>query len=123
RPTRLELLQGDVGMIVEPRERATRVDEAELRSGSSVTLSVVIPALNEEDGIADIIQRVRSVEPALKGVGVDGLEIVVVDDGSRDRTADIAASFPGVHLERHPINRGYGAAIKTGFSQAQGELV
>jgi Glycosyl transferase family 2 len=110
-------------MIAEPRERATSVDEAELRSGSSVTLSVVIPALNEEDGIADIIQRVRSVEPALKGVGVDGLEIVVVDDGSRDRTADIAASFPGVHLERHPTNRGYGAAIKTGFSQAQGELV
>ena len=88
-----------------------------------VTLSVVIPALNEEGGIAAIIQRVRATETSLKDVGVDQLELIVVDDGSRDRTAEVIASHPGVRLIRHPVNRGYGAAIKTGFCHARGELL
>lgn len=90
---------------------------------SSVTLSVVIPALNEEDGIADIIQRVEAVRSALKDVGVERLELIVVDDGSQDRTAEIAGDFGRVRLLSHPRNRGYGAAIKTGFNHAQGELL
>src|ERR1700730_17404010 len=88
-----------------------------------VTLSVVIPALNEEDGIADIIARVQGAESSLRTVGVEVLEIIVVDDGSVDRTAEIAGAFRGVRLVRHPTNRGYGAAIKTGFDQARGELL
>lgn len=87
------------------------------------SLSVVIPALNEEDGIAAIVQRVQATRAALQTAGIDELEIIVVDDGSRDRTAEIAAGFPFVRLLRHPVNRGYGAAIKTGFAQARGELV
>jgi glycosyltransferase involved in cell wall biosynthesis len=86
-------------------------------------LSIVIPAYNEENGIAEIAARVLSVEPALKKVGVDRLELLVVDDGSRDRTADVAAGIPGVCLIRHPKNRGYGAALKTGFGKASGELI
>jgi len=86
-------------------------------------LSVVIPAYNEEGGIAQIIERVLSIRPRLAEVGVDDLELIVVDDGSRDRTADIAACYPDVRLVRHPVNRGYGAALKTGFSQAQGNLL
>ncbi|NJC95342.1 MAG: glycosyltransferase family 2 protein [Anaerolineae bacterium] len=86
-------------------------------------LSVVIPAYNEENGIEEIARRVLSVEPALKEVGVERLELLVVDDGSRDKTAEVAESVPGVRLIRHPKNRGYGAALKTGFSKATGELI
>lgn len=86
-------------------------------------LSVVIPALNEESGIADIAGRVLAVAPALLQVGVAGLELIVVDDGSTDRTAEIAGAIPGVTVVRHPRNRGYGAAIKTGFRASSGELL
>lgn len=86
-------------------------------------LSVVIPAYNEENGIREIAERVLAVEPALKKAGVDRLELLVVDDGSRDRTAEVASAIPGVSLIRHPRNKGYGAALKTGFSKASGELI
>jgi glycosyltransferase involved in cell wall biosynthesis len=87
------------------------------------TLSVVIPAYNEENGIAEIAQRVLSVRSELEGVGVCGLEVIVVDDGSKDNTAQIAAAIPGVRLIQHSVNKGYGGALKTGFSQAGGELI
>jgi hypothetical protein len=83
------------------------------------TLSVIIPAYNEEDGIADIVERVLATQPALGERGAD-LELIVVDDGSRDRTGEIVGRYPDVCLVRHPTNHGYGAALKTGFSQARG---
>jgi glycosyltransferase involved in cell wall biosynthesis len=87
------------------------------------TLSVVIPAYNEEAGIANIIHRVLAAKPKLENSGVSELELLVVDDGSRDHTAEKAAAIPGVRLLRHPKNQGYGAALKTGFRQAKGELI
>ena len=86
-------------------------------------LSVVIPAYNEEGGIAHIIERVLSTRPRLADVGVDDLELIVVDDGSHDETATVTARYPKVRLIRHPTNRGYGAALKTGFSRARGNLL
>lgn len=87
------------------------------------TLSVVIPAYNEEQGIQEIAQRVLAVAGELEKVGVSRLELLVVDDGSRDRTAEIAGAIPGVRLIRHPKNKGYGAALKTGFAHCSGELI
>jgi glycosyltransferase involved in cell wall biosynthesis len=86
-------------------------------------LSVIIPAYNEEDGIAEIAQRVLDVKGHLEDVGVNLLELIVVDDGSRDRTVDIASGIPGVTLIEHEKNRGYGAALKTGFKNASGDLL
>lgn len=87
------------------------------------SLSVIIPAYNEESGIAAIARRVLATRDALARAGVDEMELLVVDDGSADRTAAIVESMAGVRLIRHSRNRGYGAALKTGFGQAKGELI
>ncbi len=87
------------------------------------TLSVVIPAYNEEKGIAEIIQRVLDLKEELVRVGIGDLELLVVDDGSKDQTAHIARQIEDVHLIQHAKNKGYGAALKTGFSIASGDLI
>ncbi|MCB0116865.1 MAG: glycosyltransferase family 2 protein, partial [Caldilineaceae bacterium] len=87
------------------------------------TLSVVIPALNEEDGIEEVVNRVLSAREGLAAEGIDGLELIVVDDGSTDRTPQILGAIEDVRLIRHPVNRGYGAALKTGFAAATGEWI
>jgi glycosyltransferase involved in cell wall biosynthesis len=90
-------------------------------------LSVVIPAYNEENGISEIVGRVLAVEEDLQKIGLEGLELLVVDDGSKDKTAliteRISQDCPNLRLIQHPTNKGYGAALKTGFSQAKGELI
>jgi Glycosyl transferase family 2 len=86
-------------------------------------LSVVIPALNEEDCIQEVMARVLSVQADLRTSGIDDLELIVVDDGSMDRTPEIVAATDGVRLIRHGRNGGYGAALKTGFAAARGEWV
>jgi len=91
--------------------------------GVSAVLSVIIPAYNEENGIADIMQRVLAVESDLQKVGIKELELIVVDDGSSDRTAEIVARFEGVKLIQHKSNKGYGAALKTGFGEGKGEFL
>ena len=86
-------------------------------------LSVVIPAYNEEDSIQEVMQRVLAIRPELPAAGVDDLELIVVNDGSRDRTAELVQATPGVRLLTHVHNGGYGAALKTGFAAARGELI
>ena len=86
-------------------------------------LSVVIPALNEEDSIQSIMARVLSIRSKLKAVGIRDLELIVVDDGSTDRTPEIVKATQGTRLIRHATNGGYGAALKTGFAAAEGEWV
>ena len=87
------------------------------------SLSVVIPALNEEHGIDEILERILAQRDNLAAVGVRDLEVVVVDDGSKDRTADRVRAHPEVRLIQHPVNRGYGAALKTGLNAARGDLL
>lgn len=88
------------------------------------TLSIVIPAFNEEAAIAEILRRCLSARESLcRRTGVERVEVLVVDDGSRDRTREIAARFPEAKLVVHPVNRGYGAALAAGFAAAGGELL
>lgn len=89
------------------------------------SLSVVLPAYNEEAAIRPVLERLLEAVPQLeRDAGLDAVEILVVDDGSSDRTAEEALRFaPRVRLCRHPRNRGYGAALKTGFEAATGDLL
>jgi glycosyltransferase involved in cell wall biosynthesis len=83
-------------------------------------LSVVVPAYNEERYIAALVGKVLAVD--LSSFGLT-MEVIVVDDGSRDRTADIVAGIPGVTLHRMPRNSGKGAAVRAGITRAEGDLV
>jgi glycosyltransferase involved in cell wall biosynthesis len=87
------------------------------------SFSIVIPAYNEQDGIQAIIERVVAIQPSLVEIGIENLDLIVVDDGSSDRTSEIVASCPSARLIRHTTNKGYGAALKTGFQAAAGDLV
>lgn len=86
-------------------------------------LSLVLPAYDEEAGIA---RAVAEADDALRRLGLS-YEVIVVDDGSRDGTpAEVcraAANRPAVRLLGHVENRGYGAALRTGFEAARGRLV
>ena len=85
-------------------------------------LSILIPAYQEEATIGEILDRVAAVDTA--ALGFDK-EIVVCDDGSQDRTFELAsakaAANPAIRVVRHPENRGKGAAIRTALAAATGD--
>jgi dolichol-phosphate mannosyltransferase len=84
------------------------------------TLSIVIPAYNEERYIGELLEQVRAVD--LGALGVDK-EIIVVDDCSADRTSAIAGAAPGVRLHRMPVNGGKGQAVRAGIELATGDYL
>lgn len=84
-------------------------------------LSAVVPLHDERENVAAVADGLRAVLPEV----AERWELVLVDDGSRDGTADVvdalAAADPAVRVARHARNRGYGAAIRTGFAAARHE--
>lgn len=84
------------------------------------TLSIVIPAFNEERYIGTLLEQIRAVD--LEPLGVRK-EIIVVDDCSRDRTAEIVAGVDDVRLHRMERNGGKGRAVRQGIAMATGDLL
>jgi glycosyltransferase involved in cell wall biosynthesis len=88
------------------------------------SLTVVIPALNEEAAIGATIERCLGAQMILKEhSSIEELEVVVVSDGSVDRTVDIAQSYEDISVIVCENNHGYGAAIKRGFEKGTGDLL
>jgi glycosyltransferase involved in cell wall biosynthesis len=81
------------------------------------SVSVLIPACNEEKSLAGTIDAIQQHRGLFKE-----MEIIVINDGSRDRTGEIARTLPVTLLE-HEITRGYGASLKDGLRRAKGELI
>ena len=81
-------------------------------------LSILIPAYNEEHGLPEVIEKLLE-----RYRDDDGVEILVVDDGSSDRTAEVSAGYDKVRVLRHIENKGNGAAVKTGLWAARGEVM
>jgi len=83
-------------------------------------LSIVIPAYNEERFIGALLEQIAAVDLSRFEIAK---EIIVVDDCSRDRTAEIAAAAPGVTLIRQPVNGGKGKAVRAGIARATGDYL
>ena len=86
-------------------------------------LSIIIPAYNEKETLAELVDRVQRVD--LSSWGLDK-EIVVVDDCSRDGTLEIARALVDqgvIRLIRHSVNQGKGAALQSGIREARGDLI
>lgn len=80
----------------------------------NLSVSVVIPAFNEEKTVAEVVEAARNSDMVT--------EVIVVDDGSTDSTAEVAENA-GAKVIRHTSNRGKGAALRTGFKHSKGEIV
>lgn len=81
---------------------------------SNQLVSVVLPAKNEAANIGGVVKRIRSLYP--------GVEVLVINDGSSDDTAEIASSS-GARVVSHPYSKGNGAAIKTGAREARRDII
>jgi len=80
--------------------------------------TIVVPAYNEAEGLGETLARLKEVRETSELE----FEVIVVDDGSTDETARIAEDA-GVRLLRHKVNRGYGAALKTGIAGASSDKI
>ena len=82
-------------------------------------LSVIVPVFNERVTVAEVIRRIRAVDVPVE------VEVIVVDDGSSDGTDKVLTALGDstVRILPHPVNKGKGAAIRTGMANARGDLL
>jgi glycosyltransferase involved in cell wall biosynthesis len=106
-----------------PAHSAQDGESSLIRRTSSATISAIMPACNEAENIVPAVEALASVLSDL----ASAWEIIVVDDGSQDGTADLvkelSQSRSQIRLARHQVNRGYGAALKTGIELAHHQLL
>ena len=95
-----------------------------INRGNCMILTIVIPVLNEEGSVEKVARGcLEASDYICEGTSVDRVNVVVVSDGSTDRSAEIARSIDGVHLVEFESNRGYGAAIQTGWAEYPADLL
>jgi len=92
---------------------------AETDNKTNLEFSIVIPAYNEEEAVFEVIGKLKEYLKEKKYLA----EIIVVNDGSTDKTGQILDQIPEIKVIHHPYNKGYGAALKTGTQQAQTDWV
>jgi glycosyltransferase involved in cell wall biosynthesis len=82
----------------------------------NTAVSIVLPAFNEDRVIGSVLESLLKLKK-------EGWEIIVVDDGSTDATFEVASSFTDIKVIRHTVNKGYGAALKTGIKNSRAEHI
>lgn len=85
------------------------------KNNSNILVSIIIPAYNEQDVIEKTVDDVKKLNL--------NKEIIIIDDGSKDNTVAIVKQMEGVKLVEHGINKGRGAAIKSGIDNANGKII
>ena len=109
-------------MNSEGTQRSAGVDE-KVSATIEGTLSLVLPAHNEEENITLVVERALEILPRY----CEEFEIIIVNDGSKDQTPriidELAAKDSRVRPQHHPVNKGYGAALTTGFKASTGASV
>ena len=89
----------------------------------SKTLSIVLPAYDEVENIEQVVSSILQFAPTMG----EQYEVIIVDDGSKDGTAGLIDRLAAAHNQvvavHHPFNRGYGAALRSGFKTARGKLI
>ena len=89
-------------------------------------LSIVIPAYNEEEGIVPVLNRVLKEKKRIiseTDQWIDDVEVIIVNDASKDRTQEVVSGYPDVELVDLEENRGYGGALKAGFERSKGSFI
>lgn len=89
-------------------------------SSEAPLFSVIVPAYNEEEAIDEVIKQLLGI---LSEAPLQNSELIIVDDGSKDRTSDVVYAHSEVTLIRYAVNRGYGAALKSGIRHARAPII
>lgn len=83
------------------------------------SVSIVIPCFNEESAIPIVMKKIAEVRLIMPNI----LEVIIVDDGSTDRSFEVLNQYSGIKILRNEKSQGYGAALKKGFREAQGNFI
>ena len=84
-----------------------------------VYLTILVPVFNEESAIESTFEQIKEALSKIK----HSYEIIAVNDGSKDRSAEILNRISWIKLINHPYNKGYGASLKTGIKASKGEWI